>query len=234
MAAVSADMQIANAEVFMNRYILRFYKKGNMRFISHLDLQTLFHRAIKRGDVKVMYSNGYNPHELISIVSPLSLGFESIDELLEIDTLIPYDCEDLMARLNLAMPIGISFTSCKELERKNQNTSCQTINAVYEVEIRQNTSFDLSKLNIDEFLNRPYINIFKRDKKTKTMVEKDVKALVNGITLNDGKLIVDVACASNSTVNPVNLLASLYSFSGFEFKPEEYKITRIKLNMIEK
>jgi len=227
-------MQTASAEVFMNRYILRFYKKGNMRFISHLDLQTLFHRAIKRGDVKVMYSNGYNPHELISIVSPLSLVFESVDELLEIDTLIPYECSDLIARLNLAMPNGISFTSCKELERKNQNTSCQTVNAVYEVEERQSNSFELNNLKIDAFLSQAEILVFKRDKKTKTMVEKDVKALVNEIKIDDGKLIVDVACASNSTVNPVNLLAALYTYSGFEFKQEEYKITRLQLNMIEK
>ena len=61
----------------MHRYLLGFYKKGNMRFISHLDLQRLFKRCIKRAGIEVAYSNGFNPHEKINIVHPLSLGFET-------------------------------------------------------------------------------------------------------------------------------------------------------------
>ena len=210
----------------MNRYLLTFYKKGNMRFISHLDLQRLFQRAVKRGDIDVAYSHGFNPHELMNIVQPLSLGFEGLKEFLELDTNIPYNTDELISRMNLSMPEGMGFTSCIELERKNQSTSCPTKAAEYEVKVFG----DIPSENlISEFLSQEKVLILKRDKKTKTMVEKDVKSLIYSIDLIDKEnkiLFVRVACGSNSTVNPVNLLNSLYDFAGMTFNADESRITR--------
>ena len=39
----------------MNRYVLRFYKRGNMRFISHLDLGRLFKRAIRKAGIAIAF-----------------------------------------------------------------------------------------------------------------------------------------------------------------------------------
>ncbi|MCQ2554011.1 MAG: TIGR03936 family radical SAM-associated protein [Clostridia bacterium] len=211
----------------MNRYLLTFYKKDNMRFISHLDLQTLFQRAMRRGNVNVAFSNGFNPHELMNIVQPLSLGYESTCELVEIDTLEPYDPADLISRLNLALPEGIKFIDCIETERKNQSTSCNTVSAEYDVISICN---DIEKLNITDFLNRDSVIILKRDKKTKKMVEKDVKELVLDIHKEADTLKLKVCCASNKTVNPTNLLTALYEFSGLEFKQETIRIKRTALN----
>lgn len=208
----------------MNRYLLTFYKKDNMRFISHLDLQTLFQRVIKRGNVKVAYSNGFNPHELINIVQPLSLGYESEGELVEIDTDIPYAPKELMAALNLGLPEGIKFIACEERERKNKQTSCPTKFAEYVVrDIIPNVT---AKLKIKEFLSQEKIIILKHDKKTGNFVEKDVKDLVDTIELRGEEIFLRVACASNKTVNPSNLLKSLFEFSGIEYKQEELRITR--------
>ena len=211
----------------MNRYILRFNKRGNMRFISHLDLQTLFQRAIKRGDVKVAYSNGYNPHELMNIVQPLSLGFEGEEELLELDTLLSYDGNDLINRLNLALPDGIAFFSCEEAERKNQSTSCPTESAEYTAVFNEDIS---QKLHVSEFLSQSIITVLKRDKKTKNMVEKDVKAMIIGLSAERNCVYLKLSCGSNATVNPVAVLTSLFIFSGLEFRQEECRITRVKLN----
>lgn len=211
----------------MNRYILRFYKHGNMRFISHLDLQTLFQRAIKRGDVKVAYSHGYNPHELMNIVQPLSLGFEGEEELLELDTLLHYENGDLIERLNLALPDGIKFFSCEETERKNQSTSCPTKSAEYSAVFAENVS---QNLRVSDFLSQSIITVLKREKKTKNMVEKDVKAMILDIKAEGNTVYLNLACGSNATVNPVAVLTSLFEFSGSEFRQEECRITRVKLN----
>ena len=211
----------------MNRYLLTFYKKDNMRFISHLDLQRLFQRAIKRGNVKVAYSNGFNPHELMNIVQPLSLGFESEGELVEIDTEIPYEPKKLMESLNLALPEGIKFIDCIETERKNKDTTCPTKYAEYSLTFEDETI--LSKLKIDEFLNEDQIIIQKHDKKTKKLVDKDVKDMVQKLYLEGNKLMMLVSCGSNKTLNPSNLIASLIKFSGIDCPAEYIRITRTKL-----
>ncbi len=212
----------------MNRYLLTFYKKDNMRFISHLDLQRLFQRAIKRGDVHVAYSNGFNPHELINIVSPLSLGFEGLAEFLEIDTLIPYEFNDLIERMNLAMPNGIKFISCEELERKNQSTSCPTISAVYTVVF--NDKEIVKNIDLQSFLKQDEIIIKKKDKKTGTLVDKNVKDRIYNISRMDDGFAMELACASNFSLNPVNLLSSLFTFSGLEFAQSMCKICRTRIN----
>jgi len=152
----------------MNRYLLTFYKKDNMRFISHLDLQTLFQRVIKRGNVKVAYSNGFNPHELINIVQPLSLGYESEGELVEIDTEIPYSSKELMDALNLGLPEGIKFIACEERERKNKQTTCPTKFAEYSVKHTIPGTFN--KLKLKEYIAQDQYIILKHDKKTKDYV----------------------------------------------------------------
>lgn len=224
MAAELISTLNASLEVFMNRYLLSFYKKGNMRFISHLDLQTLFQRAIRRGNVKVAYSNGFNPHELMNIVQPLSLGYEGENELLEIDTEISYEPNSLLDALNLGLPDGIKFTSCKEVARKNKQTSISIEFAeysfVYEDEI---------KLKLDEFLNQEEIIIKKHDKKTGGFVDKNIKDLICDIHYDNNKLYIKVCCGSNKTLNPSNLLTSLFEFSGLVFEPNKARITRLSL-----
>ena len=53
-----------------------------MRFLSHAETMRLFQRACVRAGVKVAYSQGYNPHQRMSLVLPRSVGVESDDELL--------------------------------------------------------------------------------------------------------------------------------------------------------
>ena len=73
----------------------------------------------------------------------------------------------------------------------------------------------------------------KRDKKTKSMVEKDVKNMVRQLdqSVNEDAECFDMvlACASNSTLNPMNLLDSLYLFEGIELNHEDVRITRIDM-----
>ena len=58
----------------MSRYVIKFSKEGNIRYISHLDLLRLFKRSFKRVGIKLQYSQGFNPHPKMSFAQPLSLG----------------------------------------------------------------------------------------------------------------------------------------------------------------
>ena len=56
------------------RAMIRFGKQPRLRFISHLDLQRFFQRALNRTGLPVAYSQGFNPHPLMSFGSALALG----------------------------------------------------------------------------------------------------------------------------------------------------------------
>lgn len=54
-----------------------FAKKGDMKYISHLDLVRLFQRAARRADIPVALSKGFSPRPKIRFKRALKLGLES-------------------------------------------------------------------------------------------------------------------------------------------------------------
>ncbi len=85
-----------------------FEKTGNAVWISHLDLMRLFQRAFKRAGLNLKHTQGFNPRPSVSIALPLSVGVESVCELLDFDLdgqTVP-DAE-IAARLNEVLVPGI-------------------------------------------------------------------------------------------------------------------------------
>ena len=62
-----------------------FEKTGNAVWMSHLDLMRLLQRAFKRADLHLKHTQGFNPRPSVSIALPLSVGVESVCELLDFD-----------------------------------------------------------------------------------------------------------------------------------------------------
>ena len=50
----------------MDKLRLRFEKTGRAVYISHLDLMATMQRAFSRAGLELKYSEGFNPHPLIS------------------------------------------------------------------------------------------------------------------------------------------------------------------------
>ena len=84
----------------MNKYRLKFSKSGKMIYIGHLDLLKFFIRLIKRTQLPIAYSNGFNPHQQLTFAIPLSLGMTSYGEYLDIQLTAPVDCEEIKNRLH--------------------------------------------------------------------------------------------------------------------------------------
>ena len=81
-----AEHQSFFAEVSAMRKIRLFYKKlGRAVYISHLDLMRTLQRAFLRAGYSLKYSEGFNPHPVISILLPLSVGASSECELMDFE-----------------------------------------------------------------------------------------------------------------------------------------------------
>ena len=62
--------------------IAEFEKKGRMVWFSHLDLQSTMQRALRRAELPVRFSQGFNPHVELAFATALSVGAESLCELM--------------------------------------------------------------------------------------------------------------------------------------------------------
>lgn len=61
----------------MRNVRLIYKKQGRARYISHLDINRLFSRVLKRSGLPIWYTEGFNPHIFVTFALPLSLGYVS-------------------------------------------------------------------------------------------------------------------------------------------------------------
>ena len=84
-----------------------FEKNGSAAYISHLDLMKALQRSFVRAGIPVKYSQGFNPHIEMSIVVPLSTGYETRCDLCDLDLVTDEMPENFVENLNAVMPRGM-------------------------------------------------------------------------------------------------------------------------------
>ena len=91
------------------RLVFSFMKAGAAVFISHLDLMTVFERAIMRAGYAARFTEGFNPKPRLEFANPLSLGLESMEEIAGVDV-YDFDSEEtFLARMNRSLPAGLTL-----------------------------------------------------------------------------------------------------------------------------
>jgi radical SAM-linked protein len=94
---------------------VKYCKDGPIKYISHLNLVQVFSRALRRADIPVMLSGGFNPRFRISFGPPLPLGISSISEYLDIKLKKEIKAEELLEKLNRVLPQGLKILGAKIL-----------------------------------------------------------------------------------------------------------------------
>lgn len=102
----------------MDKLRMRFSKSGRAVYISHLDLMHTFQRAFSRAGYRLKYSEGFNPHPILSIALPLSVGTSSACELMDFRLDGEADLTEMPERLTKALPEGVEVSEVYEAERK--------------------------------------------------------------------------------------------------------------------
>ena len=100
------------------RYVIKFTKESSVKFISHLDLMRTIQRVIRRADLPMEYSKGFNPHMALSIAQPLSVGVYSDAEYMDIVLVEELEEKEIIDRLNAKTASGIKFLNARKVITK--------------------------------------------------------------------------------------------------------------------
>ena len=88
-----------------------FSKTGRAKYISALDLINCFQRALRRTDIPVWHTQGFNPHTYVNVNLPLSLGTEGIRESMDIKLTTEMSFSDVKDKLNAGfVSVGFNYT----------------------------------------------------------------------------------------------------------------------------
>ena len=79
---------------------IKFSKGEEVKYISHLDLQRAFQRALRRAEIDIAYSKGFNPHPKVSFATALSVGMTSDGEYVDVELNNWQNGKELTKKLN--------------------------------------------------------------------------------------------------------------------------------------
>jgi radical SAM-linked protein len=175
-----------------------FDKYGEMKFISHLDLLRFFERLFNKAEIPVKYSEGFHPRPKMSFGSPISLGTEAYNEIMDFETDAEISNEEVVKRLNESAVLGFKVNKVEEVPRKSSIME-EFTNMLYTVEGSQEDMDKLEKLfNRDEILEV-------REKKGKT-VTRNLKERLKTFSREGNKISMEIINTSpNSYLEMVGI-----------------------------
>ena len=201
-----------------------FEKTGKAVWMSHLDTMRLMQRAFRRAGVLLHHSQGYTPHAYVSMPLPLSVGMESLCEILE------YELDDKLtisaADLNKVMPQGIRVLRVYDSAVKTKFlTKLQAeVTLFYDKGVPEGACERIGQL-----FASPEIKVIKRTKRGPE--ETDIKPLLHSAAMTakqDCVLIDCVVSAQNPPLNPMLLVQAIETAMP-ELKPDHGTCKRIEI-----
>jgi len=210
----------------MEKKRIRFQKTGNIAFISHLDLMHTFSRAFSRAGISLKYSEGFNPRPVMSSPFPLSVGQESLCEILDITLKNDIPDADIKDMLSPKLPEGITITDVYDQTVKS--SSAKWIEVKFLLKYPEVPSGCEGRIRA--VFDRGEIVISKRTK-SGAMAETDISgnALFKSFyTEKDALVLETYLSASEPTVNPVAVISAFEKYDP-ALVPAFYSVTRTEL-----
>ena len=210
------------------RIRIRFTKKENAKYVSHLDFMSIIIRALRITDIPVSFTQGFNKRERIAMGFPSPVGIESLCELCDVDLYEDVDNDAISARISNNLPEGIAAVSSTYLEKKESIMSI-TSAALFSIEI---DDVDLQEKCIKNLQNK--IEFKKQTEKKVKVIDFNGAVIDYNIQddLNTGRKIIQIKIfvGNESAVRIDNIALSLCE-TGYE---DFYKLKITKLSQYKK
>lgn len=187
---------------------LKFCKKGGMVFVSHIDLLRHMTRTLRRTDLPVAYSQGFNPHMIINMGITLPLGVRSDAEYMTVD--VDCDAHTFLSRYNQCAPSNLGGLVAWRVD-KNPNLAGTVVAADYRMGVYCGPQAEA----VADVVNRPTYCIAYPTKKD-AEATKDIAPLLNALRVQEDCIWVCMA-AGNTTVKPQFLQDALAAEFGLHF-----------------
>lgn len=201
-------------------YDLRLYisKKGRIKFVSHLDMFRLMQRAVRRAEIPLWYTEGFNPHPYISFLLAMSLGTESEGEPVDIRITGDMSPEEVKDRLNRCMPEGLKIERAVRPFNKSGEIAFASYDVLYD-------KADISEAELFGALTSGELTCEKSGKSggKKVMKTVAVSEHIKKFTIDkeneDIKLQIVLPAGSTFNLNPLQLSQAISSYLGKEVIP---------------
>lgn len=212
----------------MREVRLRFSKTGRLKYISHLDINRAMSRALKRAQIPLWYTEGFNPHPYMSFSLPLLLGVESLCESVDLRIIGDITNDEIKNRLNNVLPQDIKIVDVYDDFRDNSEIVYSDY--VYKFEFKDNeAAFE----KIKNVLSSDEIIALKKGKqgRKRVMKETNIKSFIDkySISIRNDVIVLNIRLLAGpeKNLNPSLLFDTIIRLIDMDF--EWKSIARISL-----
>ena len=203
----------------MREVRLRFSKTGRLKYISHLDINRAMSRALKRAQIPLWYTEGFNPHPYMSFSLPLSLGVESLCESVDLRIIGDITNDEIKNRLNNVLPQDIKIVDVYDDFRDNSEIVYSDY--VYKFEFKDNeAAFE----KIKNVLSSDEIIALKKGKqgRKRVMKETNIKSFIDkySISIRNDVIVLNIRLLAGpeKNLNPSLLFDTIIRLIDMDFE----------------
>lgn len=206
------------------RAMIRFGKKPRLRFISHLDLQRFFQRALNRTGLPIAFTQGFNPHPILSFGSALALGWTSEYEIIDVKLSVPMGRKRTEEAMAQALPEDLPVLEVRLVDDKYPAPMSMVRASDYEITLLgENTDAVLNA--VETFLAKDSVMAMRKTKSGEK--EVDIRPLAISIERTENGLNARLKLTEKDTLKPDLLIRTLAELAGVD--APEAKIHRKSL-----
>lgn len=190
------------------RLRITFARGDNVRYVGHLDMVRTWERIIRRADLPIAYSEGFNPHPRLAFAAALPVGCTSDQEVLDVILSRPCDLADTWRRLDQAAPAGIAVVDLAEVPYSAPALQTQTRATEFVVTPSEELSVEEAQARVRSLLDRPSIERQRRDK------TYDLRPLILDLWVETGedgraRIVMQLKAEESGTGRPDEVASAL-------------------------
>jgi radical SAM-linked protein len=190
------------------RLQITFGKFDALIYTSNLDLAKIWERALRRAELPILYSEGFNPRPRIQLASALPLGISSECEVLDVALREPIALDGLAQRILEKCPTGLRIFGIREVPIRAPALQSLIRSAEYRIHFEDPLDRDALKAKVQALLDAPTLE---RERERKgSMVKFNLRPLVHGLFVDEaGDLIAHLAIGEQGNLRPDEILHEL-------------------------
>ena len=217
------------------RHVVRlsYSKEGPAKYLSGLEIQSLWGRIFRRAGLPLAYSQGFNPSPKLSLSPALAVGAESDVEFLEAEFTFPVPSADVPVKLSQHLPAGIRVTGAKGVPPGSPRLSDFDIASdwslrpvpPYPMPEEVTPKLATGRLAAFHASDRHSLVLTREDRTS----EIDLKPIVRTFGVNPEGIFITIIQGTGKGVRPLEAAASLL---GVHLSPERFIPRKVSAELI--
>jgi radical SAM-linked protein len=207
------------------RLRVTFTRDGTLKYIGHLDMAKAWQRILRRADLPLAYSEGFNPQPKITFAAALPVGCTSDHEVMDMVLSPALEIDAARAQLERALPPGTQLLSIEAVALHAPALQVQLLAAEFEIVVEEAAAIAALPNRVREFWAATEVV---RERRGKTY---NLRPLVQSLSIEPGpdRAVIRsrLQATEGGTGRPDELIAALGG------DPAAARIKRLRLIFID-